>query len=51
MREVLQQRRDGGSMVGACLGCTTRVVKVVAMDETWCDESMYKSLGEVKRVV
>jgi hypothetical protein len=34
--------------VGACLGCTAGVVKVVAMDESWCDESVYECLGEVR---
>jgi hypothetical protein len=35
-------------MMGAHLGHTIGVVKVVAMDESWGDESVYKYLGEVK---
>jgi hypothetical protein len=33
--------------VDARLGCSTKVVKDVMMDESWCDESVYECLGEV----
>jgi hypothetical protein len=29
-------------------GAHAGVVKVVAMDESWCDESVYECLGEVR---
>jgi hypothetical protein len=35
-------------MVATHLGLTGRVVKVVATNESWCDESMYECLGEVR---
>jgi hypothetical protein len=36
--------------VGPCLGCTTRVAKVVTTDESWGDEFVYECLGEVRGV-
>jgi hypothetical protein len=32
-------------------GASAGVAKVVTMDESWCDESVYECLGEVRRVV
>jgi hypothetical protein len=49
--EFLQQRRNNESVVGTCMGCTTGVVKVIAMDESWCDEFVYECVSEVRRVV
>jgi hypothetical protein len=49
--EVLQHRRDGEYVVDACSGCSSEVAKDVTMDESWCDESVYECLGEVRRVV
>jgi hypothetical protein len=38
-------------VVDAHLRCSTRVVKVVTTDESWCDEFVYEYLGEVRQVV
>jgi hypothetical protein len=43
---VTEKRRE--SVVDARLGCSTGVVKVVTMNESWCDESVYECLGEVR---
>jgi hypothetical protein len=44
-------REEMMSCGGAHLRCSTRVVKVVMTDESWCDESVYECLGEVRRVM
>jgi hypothetical protein len=46
--EVLRHRRDSEFVKGVRLRCTARVVNVFAMDESWCDESLYGCLGEVR---
>jgi hypothetical protein len=37
--------------VGTHLGHTAEVVKVVATNKSWWDESVYECLGEVKQVM
>jgi hypothetical protein len=37
--------------VDAHFKCTAGVVKFVVMDKSWCDESMYECLAEVRQVV